>query len=85
MDGSPVYATRNQNSHFRRTRFRVLRPNYPTRKIPAQERHMARPSLRVASEEPHAIATAVRNQRFGFDIIARPLEGSVCVRFSMFR
>ena len=81
MDGNPVYATRNQSSHFRRTRFRVLRPNYQTRKIPAQERHMVHPSLCVVPEEPQTFATAVRNQRFGFDIIARPLRGTCMYAF----
>jgi len=61
MDGGPVHVTRNQGSHFRRARFCLLRPNYPTRKVSAQERHMARPPLRVVPEEPQTFATAVRN------------------------
>ena len=75
MGGSAVYPTRNQSSHLGRTRFCVFRPNHPTRKIPAQEYHMARPSLRVVPKGPQTFATALRNQGFGFVVMIRPLRG----------
>jgi len=59
MDGSPVYATRNQGAHLRRTRLRVLRLDRPAREIPAQERHLAFPSLRVVPKGPKTFGTAV--------------------------
>ena len=61
MGGGPVYTARNQSSHFRRIRLRVLRPNYPTREIPAQEYHMAHPTLRVVPKKPQTIAASVRD------------------------
>ena len=72
MDGSPVYATRNQGPHLRRTRLRVLRLDRPARKIPAQERHLAFPSLRVVPKEPQTFGTAVWNQGFSFIVMVRP-------------
>lgn len=79
MDGGPVHVTRNQSSHSRRTGFRILRPNRATRKIPTQERNMARPSLPVVPKEPQTLATAVRNQGFGLVVMIRPLRGVVYV------
>ena len=59
MDGSPIYTARNQSTHLRRTRLRVLRSDRPTRKIPAQEHHLALPSLRIVPEEPQTFGTAI--------------------------
>jgi len=75
MDGDPVYATRNQGTHLGGTRLCVLDPNHPTRKIPAQEHHLALPSLRIIPKEPQTFGTAVRNKGFGFVIMIRPLRG----------
>ena len=74
MDGSPVYPTRNQSSHFRRTGFRILRPNRAPCKIPTQECRMAHPSLRVVPKESQTPATAVRNQGFGLVMMCSTFE-----------
>jgi len=68
VDGSPVCTARDQGTYLRRTRLRILRIDHPTREIPAQERHLALPSLRIIPERPQTFGTVVRDQGFGFII-----------------